>query len=234
MLVTVEYISELHCSLIAALLFVRSSDFIAGSIPITMRPVSLSLFIYLCVCLVNFFFKTSLFRQSWTDSFYISHESSLAGPSFGLCFSWRFGDIWRFGALFYFRQKLVLYIRKHAIKSDVTITGLTNYKVSEEYLRVRMSESMADSDVYTAFCELLYWPKMTVFHPEVVEIIHKSPCTKCWEIKQRRLKTFVIFAMPWHLNERCWDIWDMGSIGTNKGHYCKWARFTRGQWLSRT
>ena len=68
-------------------------------------------------------------------------------------------------------------MRKHAIKSDVTVTGLTNYKVSEEYLCVRMSESMADSDVYTAFRELLYWSKRTIFYPEVVEIIHKSPGT---------------------------------------------------------
>ena len=54
--------------------------------------------------------------------------------------------IWRYLALWrpiLFSPKMVFYIRKHVIKCDVTITVLTNYKVSEEYLRVRMLESIA-------------------------------------------------------------------------------------------
>ena len=57
-----------------------------------------------------------------------------------------FLGIWRYlASYFIFAEKLVLYIKKHAIKSDVTFTGLTNYKVSIEYPRVLMSESMAGS-----------------------------------------------------------------------------------------
>ena len=31
------------------------------------------------------------------DSFDITRESSLGGPTFGLCSAWRFGAFWRFG-----------------------------------------------------------------------------------------------------------------------------------------
>ena len=45
---------------------------------------------------------------------------------------------------------MVLYIKKR----DVTITGLTNYKVSEECLRAHVGINGNLGHVYTAFCEL--------------------------------------------------------------------------------
>ena len=77
----------------------RSSDFIAGSIPITMCTVSVScLFICLFMNVVSkLFFKMHLFLQISTDPFDITHESSLEGSAFGLCSAWRYGAFWRFG-----------------------------------------------------------------------------------------------------------------------------------------
>ena len=46
--------------------------------------------------------------------------SYLGGPTFGLCSARRCGAFWRFGGLFYFRQKLVMYIVTQLIKINVT------------------------------------------------------------------------------------------------------------------
>ena len=69
------------------------------------------------------FFKMHLFLQIWTDLFHINYESSLEGPAFGVCFAWRFGEFWRFGDLFYFRQKMVIYIVTCVIIGSVTATA---------------------------------------------------------------------------------------------------------------
>ena len=137
--------------------------------------------------------------------------------------------IWRNLALW--RPKILFHIKKHGIRSDVTITGLTNYKVSEEYLRMRMSVSMADTVTCT--------PPFVNYDIDLKDSLPPWSCcnntTNCRVLSSEKnkedSKTFVLFAMPWHLNEHFWDVWDMGSIGTKQGHYHKGVRFIRGQWL---
>ena len=67
---------------------------------------------------------------------------------------------------------MVLYMRKPVIKSYVTITGLTNYMVSEEYLRVCMSESMAGTMPCTP-----PFVNYDISLKDSAAIIHKLPCT---------------------------------------------------------
>ena len=76
--------------------------------------------------------------QFGTDGLDITHESSLGGPALGLCSAWRFGDFGRFGDLFNFQEKMVLYIMTRVIKYYVNVDAL-NHKMCEYSLRVRIS-----------------------------------------------------------------------------------------------
>ena len=76
-----------------------------------IRPSVSLLFICLFVYrLRKLFLKMLLFLQLSTDSFDITQESFLGSPAFGLCSAWRYGAFLRFGDLFHFRQKMVIYI----------------------------------------------------------------------------------------------------------------------------
>ena len=70
---------------------------------------------------VDVFFKMHLVLHLWSDSFRITQISSLWGPAFGLSSDWRYGDFGRIGVLFYFRQKMVMYIVTQVIMINVTI-----------------------------------------------------------------------------------------------------------------
>ena len=92
----------------------------------------------------------------WSDSFHITHISSLGVLTFGLCSALRYGVFWRFGDLFQFRQKMVMYIVTQVIMINITIVVSTEHEVSENYPRVRISEITGwQRRVCTAFCRLL-------------------------------------------------------------------------------
>ena len=82
-----------------------------------------------------------LLLQVWTDPAHTIQKSSLEDSAFSLCFAWRFGDFWRFGDLFYFCQKMVIYIVTKVIKGNVTIDAWAKHKICGNHLRVRMLEN---------------------------------------------------------------------------------------------
>ena len=84
------------------------------------------------------FFKMHLVLHLLTNYLDISHISSLGCPTFGLCFAWRYGDLATYSI---FPPKMVLYIMRQAIESDVTIAASSKHKTSEIHLRLCMLEN---------------------------------------------------------------------------------------------
>ena len=52
------------------------------------------------------FFKMLLVLHLYSDSFHITHISSVRGPIFGLCSAWRYGEFWR-PSIFFFKNGFV-------------------------------------------------------------------------------------------------------------------------------
>ena len=149
----------------------RSSDFIAGSIPITMCTVSVSclsiyLFIYLFMNVVSkLFFKMHLFLQIWTDPIDITYGSSLEGSAFGLCSALWFGDFWRFGALRHFlwfgvKFRDILYYRSVDFSAYHLVTAWLLIRcvgMCVGWYRVCiLGHNGWLKHMYTSFCELFY------------------------------------------------------------------------------
>ena len=114
---------------------------------------SLDDLVYLFVCLfmnaVNkLFFKMHLLLQIWTDPYDIRHESSFRGSALGVCFSWRLGDFWRFGDLFYIHWKMVFHIRAQCSNCDVTMAALAKHKICKNDLRAHVGKKLTYTPLF--------------------------------------------------------------------------------------